>query len=585
MGESIHGKIGELLDYEKLSAIHLFKLPKVEKNDVPNFINCPKYEKAKANLNQKMERYQSKVDRCNNEIHQTKQNIAAMEQELVRWKSQASTFLLDRTDIRAVEKQNHAANMYNNLLEKISNAKDKHNDLIDKRTEAVEEAEEKRRELTAEALLVIDEDIVAVIDRCTEIVGKLAGSQNTEDLVAVIDICMIELRIYAMFEDLIDENAARKDCTARITEVNQKFAVLCANEHVMNYLVDMYRRNQSLVQKNADICQQVTQVLGSVDQSQLTNLTQSVDAVLTEKIKTTFEYKGIVDPAQLDEVIVQINKTIAGLKQSIVKANEAVTDAGDFAKTGVSAYQKAETLLSSMKSNAEAMKKDIFSQNHFAVQIIEKEVIDDFYDKEVRPAATALRKHIVSAIGEGNIDSLVKGDKDFFSLEKAENAIKQANLLRLQNALDMIPTHIKKTTDLIASAESDIQEAGKVPKQNADALNSELRGKYIRACFPMFGWISAMRILRQVKAFEPAFRSTNQIYQELANALLAKNKKMTTVVMIIGAILGLGGIAVSLLLNRSVVLWAIVLVFYVVTIMLLITVRKQLRSFCGDVSS
>ena len=96
MGESIREKIGELLDYEKLSAIHPLKLPKIEKKDIPSFIKCPKYEKALSSLNQKMERYQSKVDRCNDDIEQVEQNIEAMEHELGRWKSKASTFLLDR---------------------------------------------------------------------------------------------------------------------------------------------------------------------------------------------------------------------------------------------------------------------------------------------------------------------------------------------------------------------------------------------------------------------------------------------------------------------------------------------------------
>ena len=585
MGESIYEKIGELLDYEKLSAIHLLKMPKIEKKNIPDYITCPKYEKALSNLEQKLERYQSKVDRYNDDILQLEININQMTVDRAGWEVRASTFMLDRTNAREVEKQNHAADMYNKLGDKISDANDKRDDLIDKRTEAMEEAEEKRQELTAEALLVIDEDIVAVLDRCTKIVDKLSGSQNTEDLLAAIDICLIEFRIYAMFEDLIEENSVRNDCRARITEVNQIFAALCANEHVMNYMVDMYRRNQNLVQKNADISQQVIQVLGSVDQGKLTNLTQSVNAILTEEINTTFEYKGIVDPAQLDEIIVQIKNTINTLNQSIVKANEMVAVASDFAKTGVSADQQAKTLLASMRSNVEAMKKDIFSQDHFAVQIIDEAVIDDFYNREVRPAATALRKHIVSAIGDGENDNLVIDEEDRFSLEKTENAIQQANLLQLQAALDNIPGHIKKTTDLISTAESDINEAGKVPKENADVLNVELGKKYIISCLPIYGLISAIGILGRVKAFEPAFRSTNQIYQDLLNALLVKNKKMTTVVMIVGAILGLGGIAAFFVLNignsvaANLGVPGTVLMLYVITVLILTMVGKRLSSF------
>jgi len=582
-------EIGQLLNYEKLSAIHLLELPKIEKQAIPNFINCPKYEKAKNALNQKMERYQSKVDRCNEAIQESERDIEAMEREWKKWKNKASTFLLDRTDVRAVEKQNHAADMANQLSEKISKTKEKVEDLIDKRTEATEEANEKLQELTQEALLVIDEDIVSALDRCTKIVNKLGSSQNAEDLIEAIDICLIELRIYAMFEDEIEGNDARKDCRERIAEANQLFAALCANEHVLNYFVDMYRRNLSLVQKNVEIYQQVVQVVDSVDQGQLTTLTQSIDSVLAEKINTKFEYEGVIDPAELDAIVVQINKTIDALKQNIAKANETAATAGEPAEIGVSANQQAETLLTSMKSNAEALKNDILSRSHFASQMIEEAVIDNFYHKDLRSAVTALRQHLVGTIGEENL-GMVIGDEDRFSLEKAHNAIKQANLVQLQAALDKVPEHIKKTTDLIAVAESDIRKANEVPKQNADALNAEIGKKYIRACFPVFGCISAFGILGRVKTFESAFRSTNQIYRDLGSTLLIKNSKMTTVVMVLSAILGFGGMVAFFVLDlgQSVAVNAgvpsAVLVFYIITILGLTSVRKRLRSFL-DISA
>ena len=578
-------EIGQLFDYNKLSAIHPLRMPKIEKKDIPSFINCPKYEKAKNNLNQKMERYQAKVDRLADDIQQLENKIEDMRREQQRWKSQASTFLLDREDVRAVERQNHAADMFNSYIDKISSANEKRDDLIDKHTEAVEEAQEKLQELQQEALAVIDEDIVAVLDRCTKIVEKMSGSQNTEDLFEAIDICLIELRIYAMFEDLIEDNDARKDCRERIAEVNQMFSTLCANDHILKYLVDLYQRNLKLVQTNAEIFKQEEQVLASVDQAQLTTLKQPIDTVLTEQINTTFEYKGIVDPAQLDEIIGNINKTVVALNQNIVKAKAAVTAAGDFAKTGVSTDQEAKTLLSSMKSNVEEMKNDIISQDHFSVLLLDEALIDDFYQKDGRSAVTALRKNLIGTIGEENLDSLVKGEMDRFSLEKAENAIKQANLLKLQAAIDKIPAHIKKMEELIASANSDIQEAGKVPQQNADALSAELGKKYITACFPLFGWISAIGILGRVKAFKSAFCSTNQIYQNLANALLEKNSKMTKVVMIIGAILGIGGTVAFFVLNlgNSIAVNAgvpgAVLLFYAIAVLILVAVGKRLRAF------
>jgi hypothetical protein len=390
-----------------------------------------------------------------------------------------------------------------------------------------------------------------------------------------------------MFEDMIEGNNERKDCRERVAEVNQKFASMCANEIVLNYFVDLYRRNLSLVKKNIEIYQQVEQVVGSVDKGQLATLTQSIDAVLAEQINTEFKYEGVIDPTELDAIVVQINKTIDALKKNIAKSNDVSAAASEPAETGVSKNQQAETLLASMKSNVEALANDILTRNHFASQMIEEEVLENFYNKDLRTAATGLRQHLVGAIGKENFDGMMGGGEDRFSLEKAHSEIRKANLVRLRVALDKIPEHIKKMTDLIAVAESDIQKANDVPKQNADALNAELRKKYVGACFPIFGFIPAFGILGRLKAFESAFRSTNQIYRDLGNTLLAKNKKMTTAVMIIGGILGFGGMATFSVLNlgNSIAVNAgvpgAILLFYIITILGLTATGKRLRSFLG----
>jgi uncharacterized protein YukE len=580
-------ELGQILNYEKLSAIRFLEQPNIEKQDIPNFIFCPKFEKAMAKVDQTMERYQGKVDRIVEEIHQIEQGIAAMEKEQRKWSGKASTFMLDRSDAGAVEKQNNAAENANRLLDQISRANEKRNDLIDKHNAAVEEAKEKLQELTHEAHAVIDEDIVTVLDKCTKIVDRLSGSQNSEDLVAAIEICLMELRIFALFDDKIEGNAARKDCRDRISDVNRLFAGLCANEHVRNYISDLFRRNAHLIQKNGEIYAQIVEVLGSVDQRQFAALMQSVVAVLGEKFDTNFEYEGVVDPAELEGMVVKIKSTIVALNRGIAKANDVAAISAPANQAAVSAHQNAETLLASMKTNAEDMRNDILSGNHFACQMIEEAVIDDFYERGIRPAVEALRQHLVGAIGEEQVDELVIANEDRYALVKAQNAINQANLVRLQVERDKIDMHIKTLSGLIGTAEEDIRQAGDVPQRNADALSAELGTKYILSCIPGIGFLFALGILGRLKAFELAFRSSNQIYRDLGSCLLAKNTKMTTVVMVVGGLFGVGGMAAAFALKLSpntAVNAGVpggILALYAVTIALLFAAGKRLRSYLG----
>jgi len=570
-------KIGQLINYEKLSNIPLLELPKIEKKDIPGFINCPKYEKAKIKNDQTMERYQSKVDRCIEALKESHQIIEEMKEKRARL-DPGSGFFVDKTNAQDVATYNDRLNQMRKMTDKIENAIEKHNDLVEKRTEAEEEAKAKQEELILESLKVIEEDIAMVINRCESVIENLAGSDDAEDLIAAIDICLIELRIYAMFDDLIEDNSVRKDCKECIAKVNKTFTILCSNENVKSGLVDLYQRNLDMVHKNAEICQQIDKVLNSVDQGQLDTLTKSINVVLIENFDTNFTYNDIIDPAEIDIIVTKIKNTIDLINKNLMKAKEKETAALDFAKTGVDVNQQAETLRTSMHSNVEAL-DGALTQSHIAVQMIKEAVIEEFYQKDLRAAVTTLRKYLVNTIGDENIEGILKDDDDRFSLKKAHNAINKANLVRLQDTLDKIPSHHKKLTEQITGAESDIQKANEVPKQNADALSKKLNGKYIRACFPVFGFISALGIHKQVKIFEPAFRSTNQIYKDLGGVLQNKNKKMTIVVMILGAILGIGGLITFLVLKLGLVVPIIVLAPYLITVLVLFLTGKKLQSF------
>ena len=580
--ESVYAKIGELLDYGKLSAIHLLKLPKIEKQDVSNFIKCLRYEKAQTQLKQKMERYQGKVERCIEALQESHRNIESMKARRDEL-NPGSGWWVDETDAQSVARYNDRLNQTRKMTDKIEYAIEKHNDLVDKRTEAEEEAREKLEELTLEALSAIDEDILMVINRLEGIVSNLADSDDAGDLIAAIDVCLMGLRIYAMFEDLIDDNSARKECKESITKINQTFSTLCANDSVQNYMINIYRRNLDLVQKNAGISNQIDAVLVTVDQKQMDTLSKSIDVVLTEQIETKFDYSSVIDPAEIDKIVDKITKAIDSLKLNIEKAKAfqvAETPAVELGKVGTEADQKAKSLRIQMQTNVDALDSPL-TQNHFAVQIIDEAVIEEFYQKDLKVSIAALRKHIIDTIGEQKFEDVLKGGDDRFSLNKAQIAIDKANLSRLQSTLDKIPDHIKGLTEKITSATSDIQRANEVPKKNADALSAELSTKYIMTCIPVIGLFSAIGIRSRVKTFEPAFRNANQIYKELGNALLEKNKKMNKIVMIVGIILGLGSLILFAVSDGPTAISVIMLATYVITALMLFSIGKQIKSFLG----
>ena len=575
-------KIGQLLNYKKFSGISLLELKgHFPKESVPNYIQCPNYEKAKGKLDSKMERYRDKVNRCVENLHNSHDNIEAMKRERDRlMPSTIGSFFVDTTDAQAVARHNDRIHQARRMDERIDDAIDKHNDLVEKRKEAEEEAKEALEELTREALHAIDEDIALVINRLEGIASNFAHSDDADDLSAAIEVCTLGLRVYAMFDDFIEDNSARKECKEGIEKVNKTFSTLCAKDSIRNYMVDLYRRNLDLVQKNAVVTQQIDKVLASVDQKHLHAHFKSIDVVLSTKVDTKFDYNSVIDPAEIDRIVVKIKSVIDSLKLNIEKAKalQTVEPAVELGKAGVNADQQAKSLRDSMQTNVDALDGPL-TQSHFAVQIFDEAVIEDFFQKDLRGAVTALRKHIVDTIGEANFTGVHKGGSDRFSLKKGQDAIDKANLTRLQSALDTIPLYIKELTEQITNAESDINNANEVPKRNADALSAELGSKYGVACIPLIGFFAAISIHGRVKTFEPAFRSTNQIYQDLGNALLEKNTKMNIVALIINLILGIGSLIYFAMNSGPVFISVIVLATYIITLVMLLMTGGKLKSF------
>ena len=150
--------------------------------------------------------------------------------------------------------------------------------------------------------------------------------------------------------------------------------------------------------------------------------------------------------------------------------------------------------------------------------------------------------------------------------------------------MDKIPGHIKGLTEKIAGVESDIQKANEVPKKNADALRSEIGGQYVAACIPVIGFFTAIGINSKIKTFEAAFRGGNPIYKNLGNDLIAKNKTMSIVSLIIGLILGLGSLILLAVNGGPIVISVILLVVCAITFLILLSAGKKLKSYLGGSS-
>lgn len=560
-----------IVNYEKISTMNVLDVPKIKKDEIPNFIQCQNFGKAQQKIKQKMERYNSKTSSLSNEIDNQKEIIK---------KANRETSYCNTSDAQAVAR-------HNDWVERGRKAVDKQNDLIDKYNDALEEAKEKLQELTEDSLAAIDEDIVMVLDKCTKISSKFAGSQNSQDLMAAIETSFIEMKIHNFFEDFIDDNTARRDAKERMAEVNKIFAELCANKDVRQHLADLFRRNIYLIEKNDDIYGQINQIINAVDKMEMDESIQELKNIFNENLKTNFDYQNIIDPSELENLIVKINKTIDSIKSNISRVNEHAESSKSLSEKSAEAHEDIAALLESMKDELKNMGNDLILPGFFAIEMLNESVIDDFYSRDLRSPVNEFRELLAKELGEEKLDRLIMSDGDKYSIEKGESAINEADLLRLKNERGKIKEHINKMNKLIESLINDIKAIEGVPKEKAEALKSEYSLKSILSCIPFIGIIFSFILFRKIKIFESAFRSSNKIYKDLGKTLFDKNKSRVIVNLIVGLVVSIGGLVALLAVgnNLAIVLQyglpGALLIIYLLTTLFILLIGKRIGSYLG----
>lgn len=548
--------LGNLIEYQAISAISPLQPPTIGKRDIPKFIFCQNLYKSLQRAERIMELQNNKVSEVQGRVRESEAQIEDLERALRKVEpgsppTEPGSFFGPSETAENIRAYNKKVAVYNDRLqqarrlqERISDAIDRHEDIVERCNDAIREAEQKQEELDAEALLAIDDDIVAVSDKITTTARDLANSNQASDVIAAVEICFIELKLVSLFEEHIDGNNARRMVQDGFREVNLLCTELIKITNIRNIFASLFGLNRDLIVKNADLHAEIVDAIQGVDQGRLSELTEPLSAALGKQFYTDFKYEGIIDPNKLDSVVAEMHKTMDAIKDHIPQVTDLDASTQSEAEAAVVVHQTLESILSTMKSNVEEAHKYLFSTDSFIHQMLQEAVIENFYSQDLRLAVTSLRKDVVDYIGAEQFDTIVTAVEDRYSIVKTEAGIKAADLLRLQNQRDSVAGYISELSAQIKDIEAHVISAAEVPKKNSDAFRSSTSLLYTLSYFPILGFAFAIGILNQVKKFAPAFRSSLEIYQELAAQTLAKNETMSKVILILAAILGLGGIGI-----------------------------------------
>lgn len=537
--------LGNLLNYEAVSAMRPLELPSIDKAEVPNLILCPGFQRALARRDQAMERYYQRVKQAQERLALSQQQIGSLEQELGEWGRKAkgvslvNRVMLDRSNAASVERYNRDVTRHNDAVnqvrryeDRLMEATNRHNDLVERYNEAVAEVQAKLEELNAEALREIDGDIISFMDQCSEVAARLADSENPSDLMAALESCFIVFKIYQVLDGHLDRSAARRESREKLAAIEKLFLNLCAQEKLQTIMADLYFGNLSLMDQNADLYDRAVEVIESVDQRELGVMAQALERALAAGFKTSFSYYGIVDPVRLEKVTSEMERTISAIEANIQEAQQLFKDSRATSEAAGTAQQRVESLLATMKSNAHQAGDRLLHRGHFICDLADEATIVGFFHRELRPAVTCLRQHLAETIGAARLEALLAEDDPLW-IKKTEAAIQQAGLPRLQDQRAKVEGQIRKLSGMVQTVQVQLRQAGEVPSKNAQEFLSYVALLYPLSCMPVLGFLAAFLILKKVEAFAPAFSSSLQVYRELAAQVLARNRTMQKVNMFV----------------------------------------------------
>jgi len=562
-----------LVAYEELSPIRALNPPKIEKIAITKLIKSANFEKAAAKFDQKMERVKKKIENIEQDINRQKEIMA-------RAKSETSHLFGAPKEPDAIARHNHWVEQGNIAL-------DKHNDLIDKYNEANEEAKEQLEELEREALVVIDDDIVAVLQKVGQAANKLANSANASDDLAAIEVCFLGMKIYAFFVDHIEGNAARKEAQAANAELAALFAKLCGGDEGRNHITDRYQRHLYVTQNNGELYQQLVTLIGTLDQASLRASAAALEASISRRFNTDFKYAGVVDPSELETISGNIRTTIAAIDQHCALIERQSADSAALAEKAVAVQKAADAIIASLKEGVAGLQGGALTPTDFLCEVVDQETIDDFFAKDIKPAVTALRQHLADSLGEAELDQILTDTNDVHYLARADKTSADAALMKLPGLRGQAPSSIATSMALKKRLENDLVQIREVPKQNAEAFTADVGTKYMLSFVPVIGLVFAYLVMARINAFKAGFRSSNDIYRGLAARTAPKNRTMMIAHLAAGAVLGLVALVLQFVQGggTGVILAGVGAGAYLLTALLLFMAGKRLDEYTAAAPS
>lgn len=442
-----------------------------------------------------------------------------------------------------VDEYNSKLEVYRRMIDQANRAKERYEDAHAKFDEKKPEIEEQIRVKLEDLIPALDQDILTTLGKLQQLAYD--NLRNKDNIFAGFLISYLTKKVYVFLYDYINASAEQHLATEIFEKLNTEFDLIIQSESktikenlykTANFLCECYRANEGLLEK-------IKSNLENLPYQICEDSAGEIDQLTKLPVNTSFEYKEIIDPDELNQVAckVQLRKEeIQGFAERIdlftSKFETTFSDISnikDLANSDLSRMIENKTTILDPVLNNASFTLGMFSEND-----------QDRYLKKHKEWFREAKKSIEESLAI-DLDTLMITIPDTGLLTKTTRLLLDSDIaLSFLSNKAKIEGKREEIATGLAKLDSILNEINELPRQKAEEFGKKTQIWFFISLIPIGNLVAAYILGTMMKQFMPALKSTNPFYVALRQTLA---KKLALLPAIHGVLLVVSGILAMVL--------------------------------------
>jgi len=503
---------------------------KYEDDRIAEVIKGPAYGRTKQRINDFIGRCEQTLAGLQGRVDQTRSEFESL---VARAKSAEPGgpplgLFVSRSDPNSVARHNEKVEKYNNqldlhrrIVDQASRARERHEDAVEKFNEKKADLEEQIRLKLEELKPALDQDIVALLGKMQQLAYD--NIHNKSDLLAGFLLAYLAKKAYVFLYDRIDNTAQQHAATGIFKKLNDELDTIMSSggAAVQQGLHQAAEFLRDCHQKSAAIFQGIQENLQGLPYQQCSDTEAEIRGLLALPLDTAFEYKHIIDPAELARVEEKVRARKAMLEAQVASINTFAARFDPTFNMIATIREFAASELAKMNDHKSGTLDPVGSDIFFALGVFDDEEQERYLKKHKqwlqdvqKGIEGALNVDLVGLVGTVvGTELLTKSTKEMLAADQAFLFYShKANLSRKK----------EKCLAGIKTLDSILREIDELPRQKAQAFSKKMSLWLNVSLLPLVNVGVLFPILSMIKEYLPAFASRNGSYVEMKQAHIRK---------------------------------------------------------------